>query len=423
MNFAEQLKTLRVHNPAFKTAKSFVDTLNKLLIEDGHDRETIAYNTYSTYEKGQREPRYLVLTYMAKLLDVSTDTLLGVQVEPEQADVWKLLLDHLQPGEAPRYKTPEQDLIVASTSGKLYRVTGKDWQTLVQQADEDWQQELDQINQRRQQKLDRSIDRLLQQQRDKLKFKPDSDLGQILLWSISLSLKDFSLKQFREKFKPEQLAINNNGERCNLFTALCFVYFTGLNPIKKDSRTQDFLNAYDLSHYDLCLPDSLNTKDFLDLYQRTLYLYIPKIRCPGLEAYVAYLLDLDYDKFREKFQDFKEQFLRLRVLFLDYLIKIDDNTLLQTHDITDIATGKDTRYINCDRFFENYNDYHSVATPFKQMELLIMCEAMKLKMEQIAKDTAKQEQQEAAQKEKPDETARQTGRARTQKTKKDDIDK
>jgi hypothetical protein len=42
------------------------------------------------------------------------------------------------------------------------------------------------------------------------------------------------------------------------------------------------------------------------------------------------------------------------------------------------------------------------------MELLIMCESMKLKMEQIAKDTAKQEQQEAAQKEKPDETARQT---------------
>ena len=159
------------------------------------------------------------------------------------------------------------------------------------------------------------------------------------------------------------------------------------------------------------------------MYQRTLYLYIPKIRCPGLEAYVAYLLDLDYDKFREKFQDFKEQFLRLRVLFLDYLIKIDDNTLLQTHDITDIATGKDTRYINCDRFFENYNDYHSVATPFKQMELLIMCESMKLKMEQIAKDTAKQEQQEAAQKEKPDETARQTGRARKQKTKKDDIDR
>jgi transcriptional regulator with XRE-family HTH domain len=143
----------------------------------GHNRETIAYNTYSTYEKGQREPRYLVLTYMAKLLDVSTDTLLGVQVEPEQADVWKLLLDHLQPGEAPRYKTPEQDLIVASTGGKLYRVTGKDWQALVQQADEDWQQELDQINQRRQQKLDRSIDRLLQQQRDKLKFEPDSDLG------------------------------------------------------------------------------------------------------------------------------------------------------------------------------------------------------------------------------------------------------
>ena len=132
---------------------------------------------------------------------------------------------------------------------------------------------------------------------------------------------------------------------------------------------------------------------------------------------------MDYDKFREKFHDFKEQFLRLRVLFLDYLIKIDDNTLLQTHDITDIATGKDTRYINCDRFFENYNDYHSVATPFKQMELLIMCEAMKLKMEQIAKDTAKQEQQEAAQKEKPAETTRRTGRARKQKTKKDDIDR
>ena len=48
---------------------------------DDNEYKDLAYTTYIAYEIGNREPRYALLVRMAKLLDVSTDYLLGIEDE------------------------------------------------------------------------------------------------------------------------------------------------------------------------------------------------------------------------------------------------------------------------------------------------------------------------------------------------------
>jgi transcriptional regulator with XRE-family HTH domain len=362
MDFAQRLKEARLA-AKFPTAKSFCKELNDNLYKDGYAEEMIKENTYTSYESGAREPRLLLLTYMSKILNVSTDSLLGTRSNAEMKELHQIVADTaFANGEQPAYATKSGNMCVYSNLGQLYMVTADDLTSIVDEAD-----------QLRLHAITDGIEHLLQEKRQYLRFKENSPLGQTLLWNASFAIENLHYKEFKAAIKPEQYGYEIPDERLNLMTALCYVYYTGLNPTTQTADAQHFTARYSHVRFHEPIPKELNTQACKEKYTYVTKTYLPKKRIPILDAYVAFVNDFDYMKFRDTFTNADDRFRRLQKLFLDYLIKKSYN---QGDLVEETKEGIVIRMYHKD--FEQYvKDYFKIATPMKQTALEIFMELAK----------------------------------------------
>jgi transcriptional regulator with XRE-family HTH domain len=329
MEFADRLKAIR--KKKFPKENAFVDALNLLLAE--HHLKGIKYNTYSTYEKGRREPRLAIVKYMAQALDTSTDNLLGKQTVGEHNELSQLVeTAALEMGDSPRSNTDATSKIIASKLGHLYEVKFDSLNKIVQAA-----------NKLREEAIIKSVQKLLQKKSEKLEFDEDTPLGQVLLWQASITLNIGNFEKFKANIKHEQYSYFDFDGRLNLATALCYAYFTGINPTLKSSNAKDFTEYYMYRRSQLPVPEALDTDELKSQSHQILHEYMPKPRIQILEGYVTYVNNIDYMAFRKKFPTDYERFHRLQALFLDYLVKYSPNTLVHnSEEISLIRKGAKT---------------------------------------------------------------------------------
>lgn len=318
MEFADRLKEMR--KKKFPKEYKFVDELNLLLAE--HHIKSIKYNTYSTYEKGKREPRLEIIKYMAQVLDTSTDNLLGKLTVGEHNELSQLVeTAALEIGDSPRSNTDDGSKIIASKLGHLYEVRFDSLNKIVQAA-----------NKLREKAIIESVKKLLQKKSEKLEFDEDTPLGQVLLWQASLTLNIGNFEKFKSNIKHEQYGYFDFDGRLNLATALCYAYFTGINPTQQSSNAKDFTEYYRYRRSQLPVPKDLDTDELRSQSHQILYEYMPKPRIQILEGYVTYVNNIDYMAFRKKFPDNYECFHRLQAMFMDYLVNYSPNTLVHNSE-------------------------------------------------------------------------------------------
>lgn len=314
MSFGVRLRVAR--KDKYASAMDFKNEVNKELAvvreklhkdPDDNEYKDLAYTTYIAYEIGNREPRYALLVRMAKLLDVSTDYLLGVEDERGKFTdmVWE---DFLQcRGDIKdSWETPKNIYLIMKDNGMLTlkkNVCYKIMTEMMMRPEEEILAKLnEQVDAAREKQLMGKASQLAQ------------CLARLAAADLGVDYPAFGRGFTKLLWSREPLCLTN-------LDGLCFYYFTGINPAAGVMEEGQAINIWLGYQNRRPVTRDRNKKIRLETVQaelkRIMHQYEPVKRLAYLEEYVALRSGLDYDKYVAKYAEKIEGFRNLQHLFLD----------------------------------------------------------------------------------------------------------
>ena len=302
MSFAEQLRKAR--SLKYVTATDFVQSINKEYQEAGQ-KDFLSYSTYAAYENGKREPRLDQLAELARRLNVSLDTLL--EVHPQEGDydlrqyIKKLLISEecLLPEDA-EYPDDKNFHIQTGIAKRMY-IDKESCRKIVSASEKDMKDTI-------MMKLKELINERRNLLASEYTLPAASVIKQAAAYCLGVDYQDFTNKLTQSQLLPYFLD--------SPLYALCFYYFTGMNPAETPAKVKTFFDYYEeLLECGPHVQPFPGDKNEEAAFYFALWEYRPdqknklhpeaplRPRLRFLEEYTAIINDLDYQKLIKKFDD------------------------------------------------------------------------------------------------------------------------
>lgn len=344
MSFNSRLREVR--KSKFKEAKEFVAKINESLAMDrehygdSEEYKKLAYTTYAAYEVGNREPRYALLVRMAKLLNVSTDYLLEKDTEGESKELHEAIIKNM--GNLDTWMWNDEDKVyIRKEDNTLVILDTNACKDIIKQADAF-----------RIQKIDEGLKQLLAGQpaaggeTETIK----ENIAKLAAADLVVDYEDFG-----KRFAACKKMLKGYIPSC--MDALCFYYFTGVNPVLNPEEAHDLLWCY---RYVYCegLEEEKDHKKLATAWKRIINTYVPVKRLLYLEAYAASRNSIDYSKYAAKFNKGDSGFRNMQEPFFDSIYEQGGyRTLLEgpQEKYIDVVTPEMQTFIQ--KFGDMYKDY------------------------------------------------------------------
>ena len=351
----EALKKARARY--YPTAKDFVLSFNETLKKENRSEYTIAYPTYAAYEKGAREPRLDQLVEIARHLNVSLDDLLEYTPAADDFEI-KLQLEKLflqdEKFLSGKHLWDESKYIGIRTLAGGAMLIDKNECRRILKAAEKYRQDSIEVQ------FKELLNHARQEHSEEYALNAVSVIGRAAAEGLGLDYDAFVNELGQLQFTHPLLNTPLN--------ALCFYYFTGINPAANPHWTSQVIDAFETVTQTGTAALAQISVTHKKALEQALFQYLPgqKIPCSDkartasaslprlgfLEEYIAQINNLDYRKFIRKFNDHQalQNLKQLYLMFYDGM-----------HSKISIAVqiSKYSRW-NQDSYYETFYD---VATP------------------------------------------------------------
>ena len=359
MKLSEALKMARARY--YPTAKDFVHSFNEALKKEGRSEFTIAYPTYAAYEKGAREPRLDQLVEITRHLNVSLDNLLATKPAADDFEI-KLQLEKLLLQDekflSGQHLWDESKYIGIRTLAGGAMLIDKNECHRILKAAEKYRQDSIEVQ------FKELLNHARQEHSEEYALNAVSVIGRAAADGLGLNYDTFVNELEQQQFTHPLLNTPLN--------ALCFYYFTGVNPAAAPHWSRRLVDAYEaLTQSGPAAYANIESGE-KETLEQILFQYLPGKknnrsgdaktagknisatlpRLGFLEEYIAQISNLDYRKFIRKFSD-QQALQNLKQLYL----------LLYDGMHSNVGSALNTAKYGCWDEDSYYETFYDVATP------------------------------------------------------------
>lgn len=323
MKLNEALKMARARY--YPTAKDFVHSFNEALKKEDRSEFILAYPTYAAYEKGAREPRLDQLVEIVRHLNISLDDLLEYKPVTDDFEIRLQLEKLLLQDEkflSGKHLWDESKYIGIRTLASGAMLIDKNECHRIIKAAEKYRQDSIEVQ------FKELLNHARQEHSEEYALNAASVIGRAAADSLGLDYDTFINELGQQQFTHPLLNTP--------LSALCFYYFTGVNPASDPQWTRQLIDAYEMLTQDGPAAYATNIKPGeKKALEQALFQYLPGQKNPEselvktsrskrsvslprlgfLEEYVAQISNLDYRKFTRKFTD-RQALQNLKQLYL-----------------------------------------------------------------------------------------------------------